>query len=164
MNKIVRIVAVRSFLILLLLALPMTLTAMGNSEKTYGESLDEEFTAIAEALESGEIDMETAIEQLHDLRTGFGREDNEDYQAMERLLTAVREQTMTTEQARERLHQLDEYAENEEPLRTQTMTTEQTREQTSTGEKAQDGGSAPEGSSGGQASGGSNSGSGNRNN
>jgi len=103
-----RIIIKSLLLTLIFLILPMAVTAMGNSEKEYGEVLEEEFTSIAEALEAGEIDRQTAIDQLHELRTDFGREENEDYQTMERLLTAVQSRDMTALQAREQLRLLDE--------------------------------------------------------
>ena len=92
----------------LLLIIPMTVTAMGSSEVPYGITLDEEFAAIAEALEAGDIDLQTAIDQLHELRTENGRDDNEDYQKMEGLLKSVQDGTITQTRAQERLRLLDE--------------------------------------------------------
>ena len=87
---------------------PLTLTARGNSEKPYGIILDEEFTTIVTALEDGEIDLPAAIDQLHELRRDNNRPDSAEYREMEKIMEAVQTKEMSTLQAREKLHQLEE--------------------------------------------------------
>ncbi|MBI9107009.1 MAG: hypothetical protein JEZ04_09715 [Spirochaetales bacterium] len=124
-----------------LLIVPMVLTAMGNSEKAYGEVLDEEFTAIVEALEAGDLDMKTAVEQLHDLRTENDRENIDDYQIMEKLMAEVQNREMTATQARVQFCELSESETDltELQLRTRTRTMDQIRIQDASGDQVREG-------------------------
>ena len=95
---------------LVLSLLSMSLMAEGAAErdKPFGLALTDEFMTVLEQVNSGEIDVPSAMETLRSLRQDFGRYDNDDYRAMEQILTAVQTKVMTREQAREEFCRLDE--------------------------------------------------------
>ena len=124
---------------ILLAAVPFFATAMGNSEKPFGIVLDEEFSDIADNLQIGEIDLQTAKDLLHDLRTENGRENNADYQAMERILEAVQAREMTAVQAREQLRLLDECSGDLSEIQLKQMEQITSREKIEAGTEAKTG-------------------------
>lgn len=124
-----------------LLIVPMVVMANGNIERPYGNLLDEEFTDISKQLEAEEIDLEAAINRLHEFRAENNREDNEDYQVMERLLTQLHAGEMTQIQAREQVQLLGECNEgltpNQLKQRVRTMNQIRTQDDTQTGTQTQ---------------------------
>ncbi len=94
--------------VLMILVLPMALTAMGNSEKPYGDVLDETFSDLAAQVESGEIDVKDAVDALNELRVQNNRPESGDYQEMEMLLQRIRTKEMTLLQAQQQLRLMDE--------------------------------------------------------
>ena len=141
-NKIV----IKGIIILVfLLIVPMLVTANGNVERPYGNLLDEEFTAIADDLEAGKIDVQTAVNRLQEFRVENAREDNADYQVMAGLLAKVQTGEATKLQAREQVqlleecnaeltaNQLQQRVNNMEKIKTQTKTQTRTQSETPTG-------------------------------
>lgn len=123
-----------TFMIVFLFMVSLSAGAMGNSEKPYGIILDEQFSSIAESLESGEIDLQAAIDQLNELRTANSRKDGEDYRTMEKLLMAVQNREMTAVQAREQARLLPECETglSQSQLQQRERNTVQTRTETET--------------------------------
>ena len=95
-------------MLVMLFAISIPAFSMGKGEVPYGITLQEEFSALVVSLEAGDLSLEEAITQLHELRVANGRENSPEYGLMEKLMLAVKIKEMTREQAQDRLCLLDE--------------------------------------------------------
>ncbi len=95
-------------MLVMLFVISVPAFSQGNSEKPYGIVLQEEFLSLVEQLQAGDLTLQEAVAALHDLREVNGRVNGEDYGEMVGLMTAVRDKTMTKEQAMDKLCLLDE--------------------------------------------------------
>ncbi len=153
--KTLKEVIIKGLIIMsLLLVIPMTAAAMGNSEKPYPEALQAEFIRLTDLVEAGEIDAEAAIEELHDFRVDYDRENNADYRKMEQLVISMQTKVMTKAQVMEQFRLLEECEDiPEAKLQEQVKNTNRNMEQINTQSQNEIG--KEQSASGGSSSGGS---------
>lgn len=140
------IILAAAFAALFLLSIPLSVTAMGNSENAALTGINEDFAEIAADLQSGEIDRTEALEQLHALHDEKGNGDTDRLREMEQLLTAVEAKEMTAVQAQDqlRIHQESKTSLEENKVQQKEQNKTQVREKTNTQSEIKNGTPASE--------------------
>ena len=94
--------------VILMLIVPMALSAMGNREQAPENSGNEDFLAIIEEVENNpDYTKEDALADLHEIQADKGAGESDQYREMEKILEAVCDQKMTAEQARKQVKNHD---------------------------------------------------------